>query len=481
MAIVKRYPNSFLQLVTWGHLLVMLPLLAAGVYVFIVLDHLNSRYRSSIEQVSVSSRLSWELAEDLLHMERNLRRYEILQDAHSLEDYTQVRSEWRANVATFLGLPSLPAEIMGELTVQLANEDAAFAELRSNSNSVPLHAAIDAMQKRSPQLLEEVRHVLDLEQAQYVKESETLRIRLIVAATIAAFAAFCCLWLIRHLLARLIGRFERAVLGLGRGDLQQQIALDGPGDLRWLGRWLEWLRRRLLSLEESRTRVLRHVSHELKTPLAAMHEGASLLAEQVAGPLTPEQSRILQIMQANSRRLQDLIDGLLRLQQAEHSAERIGHERLRFDKLVEQVGDTYRLIAQERSMRMEWSLQETEIVAGREALMTIIHNLLSNAVKFSPDSGEIRVTLTHDTSQAIFEVQDHGPGIDPDEATQIFEPFYRSKRSRQVAGAGLGLAIAREFVVALRGEIVVLPGSVGAHFRVVLPLSASYLRVQPNA
>jgi two-component system sensor histidine kinase GlrK len=370
---------------------------------------------------------------------------------------------------------------MGELTVQLANEDEAFAELRSNSNSVPLHAAIDAMQKRSPQLLEEVRHVLDLEQAQYVKESETLRIRLIVAATIAAFAAFCCLWLIRHLLARLIGRFERAVLGLGRGDLQQQIALDGPGDLRWLGRWLEWLRRRLLSLEESRTRVLRHVSHELKTPLAAMHEGASLLAEQVAGPLTPEQSRILQIMQANSRRLQDLIDGLLRLQQAEHSAERIGHERLRFDKLVEQVGDTYRLIAQERSMRMEWSLQETEIVAGREALMTIIHNLLSNAVKFSPDGGEIRVTLTHDASQAIFEVQDHGPGIDPDEATQIFEPFYRSKRSRQVAGAGLGLAIAREFVVALRGEIEVLPSSEGAHFRVVLPLSASYLRVQPNA
>jgi two-component system sensor histidine kinase GlrK len=477
---MKRYPHSFLQLVTWGHLLVMLPLLAAGLYVFVALDNLNSRYQSAIEQVSVSARLSGELAEDLVHMERNLRRYEILKDEHSLDDYMQVRNEWRESVATFLKLPPLPEGIVAEFKAQLLKEDAAFAELRNGGNPRPLHLTIEGIQKRSPALLDEARQALDQEQAKYVSESETLRTRLIAAAVTASLTAFCCLWLIRRLLARLIGRFERAVLSLGKGDLQQQIALDGPGDLRWLGRWLEWLRRRLLSLEESRTRVLRHVSHELKTPLAAMHEGASLLAEQVAGPLTPEQSRIVQIMQGNSRRLQDLIDGLLRLQQAEHSAERIGHERLRFDKLIEQVGDTYRLIAQERAIRTACNLQETEIVAGREALMTIIHNLLSNAVKYSPDGGEIRVTLTHDGQQAVFDVQDQGPGIGTEEAVLIFEPFYRSKRSRQVSGVGLGLAIAREFVLALRGTIELVPAETGAHFRVVLPLNAPYLRTQPN-
>jgi two-component system sensor histidine kinase GlrK len=281
-------------------------------------------------------------------------------------------------------------------------------------------------------------------------------------------------------LARLIARFERALLRLGKGDLQQPIELDGPGDLRWLGRWLEWLRRRLLSLEEGRTQVLRHVSHELKTPLAAMQEGTSLLSEEVPGPLTPEQRRIINILQNNSRRLQDLIEGLLRLQQAGHAAERIGFEAVRFDQLIEQVLETCRLIAGERNINFQCELSETEIVAGREALITIVHNLLSNAIKFSPDGGLIRITLAHDQEQAVLDVMDDGSGVAEQDGQQIFEPFYRSEASRQIAGIGLGLAIAREFVLAHRGEISFIPASSGGHFRVSLPLKAPYLRRQAD-
>jgi two-component system sensor histidine kinase GlrK len=480
MAAMKRYPRSFLQLVTLGHILVALPLLVAGAYVFVALDTLNNRYRAAIEQVSTSSRLSGELTEDLVHMERDLRRYEVLRDAQSLSDYAQVRGEWQINLESFTRLPPLPERLVAEMRGQIALEKDAYITLRETGNAKPLHAAIDDIKGRSQNALDEARNILEREQDLYLAESETLRIRLLFAAASAALVAMCCLWLIRRLLSRLIGRFEKAVLRLGKGDLQQEIALDGPGDLRWLGRWLEWLRRRLLSLEESRTQVLRHVSHELKTPLAAMHEGASLLDELVAGPLTPEQRRIVGILQSNSRRLQDLIEGLLRLQQAGHAAERIGHEKLRFDQLIEEVLETYRLSAGERELHFDRDLQETEIIAGREGLTTIIHNLLSNAVKFSPDGASIGIRLTHDADQAIFEVIDHGTGVDENDARQIFEPFYRGKASRQIAGVGLGLAIAREFVIAHRGELRLIPTPEGAHFKVVMPLHAPYLHRLQN-
>jgi two-component system sensor histidine kinase GlrK len=178
--------------------------------------------------------------------------------------------------------------------------------------------------------------------------------------------------------------------------------------------------------------------------------------------------------------LQDLIEGLLRLQQAGHVAERIGYEAVRFDLLIEQVLETCRLIAGERGIQFQCVLSKTEIIAGREALMTIVHNLLSNAIKFSPDGGCVCITLVQDDEKVTFDVIDQGPGVPDQDKSQIFEPFYRSAASRHVAGIGLGLAIAREFVLAHRGELVLIASPTGAHFRAVLPLSAPYLRVQAD-
>ena len=150
----------------------------------------------------------------------------------------------------FTRLPPLPERLVAELRNQLDQEKNAYITLRETGNAAPLHAAIDDIKMRSQNALDEARNILEHEQDLYIDESEKLRIRLLAAAASAALVAMACLWLIRRLLSSLIGRFETAVLRLGKGDLQQEIALDGPGDLRWLGRWLEWLRRRLLSLEE---------------------------------------------------------------------------------------------------------------------------------------------------------------------------------------------------------------------------------------
>ena len=479
---MRRYPRSFIHLIAYGYALVVLPFLFVTGYTFVTLQTLDGRYQVAIGDFSENIRLTLKVAEDLTDVERSLRRYEILKNQDSLDDYAQTRSQWRTDIESFARLSIIPEHIGQELRAMILTETAAYELLADAKDSSTLRTAIDDIKIRLQKVRDEVRERLVQEQASFKKEADVLRQRLVLAMGVAILTALAFIGAGWRYIAQLIGSCEKAVLRLGQGDLQKPIDLRGPSDMRWLGRWLEWLRRRLQALEETRIQGLRHVSHELKTPLSAIHEGVNLLEEEVAGSLTPEQNKIVRILQGNSRRLQNLIEGLLRLQQAEHAAERISFECLRLDQLIEQVVDTYRLIVAEQHVLFDVKLPPTEVVAGREELMTIINNLLSNAVKFSPDGVTIVIELANRDELIQLDVIDSGPGIAAQDRTHIFEPFYRSSTSRPIAGVGLGLAIAREFVQAHQGELRLIdsPQS-GAHFRVTLPQNAPFARTQRTA
>ncbi len=101
-------------------------------------------------------------------------------------------------------------------------------------------------------------------------------------------------------LARPFKRLEHAIIGLGQNRLDEPIDIRGPADVRRVSQQLEWLRLRLTELDADKARFLRHVSHELKTPLAALREGVSLLEEGVTGSLNPAQREVAQILQQNT-------------------------------------------------------------------------------------------------------------------------------------------------------------------------------------
>ncbi|MCR3954152.1 histidine kinase dimerization/phospho-acceptor domain-containing protein, partial [Aeromonas hydrophila] len=94
-------------------------------------------------------------------------------------------------------------------------------------------------------------------------------------------------------------------------SLGNSVSFSGPSELRSVGQRILWLSERLSWLESQRHQFLRHLSHELKTPLASMREGTELLADQVVGPLTPEQKEVVSILDSSSRNLQKLIEQLL--------------------------------------------------------------------------------------------------------------------------------------------------------------------------
>eukprot|EP01034_Spumella_vulgaris_P019194 gene19194-24529_t len=123
--------------------------------------------------------------------------------------------------------------------------------------------------------------------------------------------------------SRPLKQIEQAIHRLGENRYGDAIAVEGPNDLRRLGQQLNWLRQRLSDLEADKSRFLRHISHELKTPLAALVEGVALLEDQVLGALTPQQREIAAILRQNTASLQNQIEDLLRYNAANFDAQHL--------------------------------------------------------------------------------------------------------------------------------------------------------------
>jgi len=471
MAVRQLYPRSLLRLILLGNVLVALPLLAAIVYVFFNIAQLTRQSEMLTHEASVAARQGHELIEEISALERILRQYEVLGDASLLEEYAVARKEWISVGNDYAGI-SLLAGLRSQILAVLDAESEGFAAFTAGKkNSRDVRADLVELTKRLSKLLDEAGRLADGALSAFRAEVDTLRRHLLIALGIGLVAMLLFVVFSRLLLARVLWGFENAVQMLGEGKLENEIRLEGPEDMRVVGRRLDWLRRRLLDLEQQRVLVLRHVSHELKTPLAALREGASLLTERAAGPLTQGQEKIVDIMSSNSLRLQSLIDGLLKLQQAGHVQQRIEPVRVRLDELIQQVVTTHQLAARSKQLRFAGALAPLTVSGGREELTAVVDNLVSNAIKYSPEGGAVELSLVESNRQAIFDVTDHGSGIPEGEREQVFEPFYRANNSRGVAGVGLGLAIAREFATAHRGMLELLDAPVGTHFRLTLPLS----------
>ena len=467
---MNLYPRSFLRLIVLANVLALLPLLAAVGYASSAVEGLTQRSAEAIRQTSRAATLGYALQDELNNMERILRQYEVLRDPSLLEEYGMARLDWWRSTEDFATIP-----LLGSLAVRVRDmrqtEADAYAALGTQVQGLPqLKTTLVTLKGALHPLLDDANKLVEAERETFRLKAEELRTRLIAAMLAALALTGLMVWIGRRMVARLWSRFERAVLALGEGQLERRIRLKGPEDMQRVGSRLEWLRQRMRALENDRIRVMRHASHELKTPLATLREGASLLSEGVAGPLTPQQAKIAGIMQTNAVRLQGLIDGVLRMQQASHARDRMDISTVRLDKLIEQTLTSIRLAARNRRVRVTGSLAPLTIEGGGEALATLADNLISNAIKFSPDGGVVQITLTREGENAVLDVIDDGPGIRAEEWERIFEPFYRGAAAKDVPGVGLGLAIAHEFALAHRGSLEIVESERGAHFRAKLPL-----------
>jgi two-component system sensor histidine kinase GlrK len=278
-------------------------------------------------------------------------------------------------------------------------------------------------------------------------------------------------------------RLQEAVVVLGENRLDRPLRIEGPRDVRALGRQLEWLRLRLHELDEDKTRFLRQVSHELKTPLAALREGVALLQDQVAGPLSDDQREVVGILAHNTLTLQRQIEDLLRFNAAAVEARRLTRSRVDLRELLRRAVENQRLQWQARRVRVGVEGEAVAVEADADKLDVVLNNLLSNALRYSPEGGAVVLRAARGGGAggrlALIDVIDQGPGVAPAERERIFEPFFRGEvqPANALRGSGVGLSLVLEYVLAHGGRVYIVDdppsgeanAAPGAHFRIELP------------
>ncbi len=477
------YPRSFLGLLLAGFTLVALPLAAALAYSAWNTERLAEQSRNAVFSAAQAARASRSLVNRIGSIERLAQQVTLLADPVLMDDYARVHRSFK-QVSNELSQLPLDSRQLVALDRTVKQEQSLYDQLtatpRKHLDPRAVSAEADQLADNAYEMLAISYLVADREVDRLRSSAEVVQQRLILLVLFSTALALTIALALTRFIARPIAELDASIRQLGGADFARPIRVRGPEDLQYLGERLDWLRRRLVELEAQKNRFLRNVSHELKTPLTALREGAELLNDQVAGPLAPQQRQVVAIMRDNSIKLQRMIEGLLDYQRALHAAASLDLQPVELDALVRDAARAHQLAARAKRQHVALDLEPVIVRADPAKLRSIVDNLLGNAVKFAPEGGNISVVAREHDGEATLEVIDSGPGVPAEERESIFDSFFRgrAKASGPIEGSGLGLAIVREFVEAHGGQIAVVEGGGGGHFRVTLPHEgASSLRV----
>jgi two-component system, NtrC family, sensor histidine kinase GlrK len=477
-------PRTLLGLVLLGLAFVTLPLLIAIGNAVVKLGQLATESETVLSDSASATLENQRLASLLTSMERNGRQYLLLQDVASASDlltlYDGDQAAFEASLSTLTSLPKDTA-----IAEQLRRLAALSKEVHWALRSRPAEGgAIDMVVDRfrvmngaARDVAQGMRLLLDvrLNELQANTRSAQQGLAWQSAALIPGTLVLVVLFLL--LVGRPLRQVDRAIRELGEGDFSRPITVSGPNDIETLGRQLEWLRHRLKESSDEKNKFLRHMSHELKTPLANIREGTELLLDGSVGSLDHQQQEVTSILRDNSVKLQKLIENLLTFSAWQTQTASLDLVEFELKPMVFGVLSQHRLVISNKKIKLHLKVSPINVFADEGKLKLVLENLMSNAIKFTPNGGAIHVGAAMQGRELVIDVSDDGPGVDPEDGDRIFEAFYQGRRPQggPVGGTGIGLSVVAECVQAHGGSVNLIrnPEAGGAHFQVRLPLRRS--------
>jgi len=459
-----------------GLALIAGPLLVAVIDAAIQISKLAKTSEELVQEGVQSARLSQLMFADINSLQRTVRLYNVLGNVKMLDSYRdtdQRLAMTRAQLARLLD---------GEPTRRsLEDFQATHNEISRAVSSTPAGSAtfttilarIDRLNEIADAIVKSGNAQIDARLDQLKQQTASTQERLFWQSALLAPLTLIAILALTLSIGRPLRAIDRAISELGRGTFSHSIEVSGPRDLERLGAQLEWLRLRLLDLAQERNRFLRHMSHELKTPLANIREGAELLMDGAVGPLDNSQREVVAILRDNGIKLHRLIENLLSFSAWQKESVGLDLSEFRLRPLVKQVLESQQLTVVSQRVRLEVKVDDLVLRADRGKVRLIIENLLSNAIKYSPKGGTVYLHAAKQDTQLMIDVADAGAGIPSEERARVFEAFYtgRPPAGVQVKGTGIGLSVVLEFVNAHGGTIEIVDGEYpGAHFRIRMPV-----------
>ena len=313
----------------------------------------------------------------------------------------------------------------------------------------------------------------------------------ITATFVALLSSVSVLWFVVRRLRQRLDDFVEASVAVSRGAFSAQLPSAGDDDE--LGRVAAAFNDMVVALEQlerMKSDFISSISHELRTPLVAMVETNEALLDDVAGPLTDRQRRMITLNRGAAQRLGVMLGDLLELSVV-RSGLRYRMADAALDVVVNNAVSELEARAADRHVTLKLVHEARGLVvhADSDRLMQVVQNLVSNAIKHTPAGSDVEVVVREvpragvahapprgsdtDRRYALIRVDDTGPGIPAIDRERVFEKFFR-RQGVSADGVGLGLAICREIAHAHRGAIWIEDGRLGgASVCVAIPVETS--------
>ncbi|MCX6005174.1 MAG: HAMP domain-containing sensor histidine kinase [Chloroflexi bacterium] len=269
-----------------------------------------------------------------------------------------------------------------------------------------------------------------------------------------------------------IGRVKQAAVQMAQGKYDQEVPVEGPGEVKELASSFNDMARQVKGTQQTLRDFVADVSHELRTPLTSIKGFAQAIQDGTA-QTKEAQVRAAGIIEEEAKRMIRLVNNLLELSRLESGQVEVKKEQLDIGEVVQQCQEIFALRAEEKKLFLVTEMDALPSVPGDiDRLEQVFNNLLDNAIKHTPQGGSITIRGCQVSKELIeISVIDTGPGISREQMSHLFERFYRAEGAAERTGTGLGLTIARQIILAHGGDIRVSSQTgKGAEFTVKLPV-----------
>ncbi|MEI6894428.1 MAG: HAMP domain-containing sensor histidine kinase [Colwellia sp.] len=455
--------TSINKLTFIGFTFVAMPLVMALLLSANKVSLLAKQSTNDIYHVAQLTQLNSKLDDSIAKIERSASQYVVLKDSELLIVFShhqkrliniiqQNLMEKQDKVLKIL-LMSLKKENHRIKTLMLSDSINLFSLAQIQKEFKTLHSINSKLEKRSDFVVNQ--QILGIQHTTENIRKNILEYLYIIPITLIIAGIF--ILLITKPLKQLIDKIQK----IEQGNFDQKIHLHGPAEVREIADALENMRQRLHSLELQKSSFIRHISHELKTPLAAIREGTELIYDNSVGPLNTDQQEICNIIRDSVSRLQRLIEDLLDFNIVLDSTSLYGLEKMSLPDLLNDACNVRTLDIKSKDLTLKYNKAPYFIYSNNKQLSVILDNIISNAIKYSPIGGTISITYSHSKECIIIHIMDQGPGIDTSLSEKVFDAFYQGKppEHSQIKGSGLGLTIVKELLLRLNGTIKITPAT----------------------
>lgn len=301
--------------------------------------------------------------------------------------------------------------------------------------------------------MEDIHARMDKSRSAAVSAQKVAVLMLVVAITLAVGTSFVATRSITDPLRALMDKTKEVSNGIFEGGL----TIPSPPEISELGRAFNVMCERLRRSDMVKSEFFSAMSHELRTPLTAIKQGISLLQQGVGGPIPDKQEKLLTILSEETRRLIELVSLVLDISKMEVGMMSYHFHQENLLLLVERVVTEMTPLIEVKKMHLKTAFSKNVPLLNldRERILQALRNLIGNAVKFTPDGGQIWISVRRRNREIAFSVKDTGPGIPKENLEVIFEKFNQLpvKASEWSKGTGLGLAFVRHIITSHGGTV----------------------------